>query len=277
MKIVGARAAKLEEAAKLDALRYDATTVSNLQSWFDANTAQGTTNWTSRVGTSSMAGQYSIKQLTTTAKAVAVSSSQTLSLSPTQSLNEFTLLIVCRQPGPTQSMGFRGTEVSRTIYGYNATGRDNYFSIGTSETPVASTTPPNTSWDMFCFTRNSARRAEAFNLGRRIADFSNTTQGFTGLFLNTTAFTANKSDMEICEILLFDRAITQDERQKLEGVLARKWDLLESLDTAHPFKLIYPDLYGLTGGKRRKKKRSTKLKRKTKKVRKARKRHTRRR
>jgi hypothetical protein len=271
--------AAFEQAARLDAVQYDATGIANLRMWFDAASAQGTTTWTSKVSSPSfsLTGQFTIKQQTSTPNLVSVSSAQSLSLNPTDSLAEFTLFIVCRQIGPNRNFGFRGTDTSRTNYGYNTGARKNYFSLGNIETPVASTTPSDNAWDLFCFTRNATGKGEGFNLGKKFADLNNTTQGFAGLTLNTTTLANSKSDMDIGEILLFNRVLTQDERQKLEGILIRKWNFLDRLDSAHPFKTNYPDLYGLTGGGKRKKKRSTKLKRKTKKVRKARKRHTHRR
>jgi hypothetical protein len=44
----------------------------------------------------------------------------------------------------------------------------------------------------------------------------------------------------ICEILIFNSALTSSERQVVEGYLANKWGLTASLPNGHPFKTAKP-------------------------------------
>jgi hypothetical protein len=44
----------------------------------------------------------------------------------------------------------------------------------------------------------------------------------------------------IAEIVIFNQAIPQSERQRVEGYLAWKWGLVNNLPAAHPYKKISP-------------------------------------
>jgi hypothetical protein len=69
--------------------------------------------------------------------------------------------------------------------------------------------------------------------------------------LNTTAtpwYFGNRPDgggattSYLCEMLLYNSALTTDQRQQVEGYLAAKWGLRATLPTAHPYKSIGPTM-----------------------------------
>ena len=52
---------------------------------------------------------------------------------------------------------------------------------------------------------------------------------------------ANFAQAMISEVLVYKRALPDDERRKIEGYLAHKWGLDGNLDVSHPFKSTAPD------------------------------------
>ena len=42
--------------------------------------------------------------------------------------------------------------------------------------------------------------------------------------------------MNFSEILIFNDALNDTDRQRVEGYLAHKWDLVQELDDYHPYK-----------------------------------------
>ena len=264
---------------KREAAAYDPSHLSGLRAWFDASKLSGDnqtalTTWNSTTSIfpisptpPSFTGQATIA-MKDDMKIVRLSTVQSLNLNSTVQLPEFTLFIVCRHSGTNRNAIFQGSTASGTVFGFT-TNKQSYFAIGTSNN--LSTAPvADTNWDILSFSRNAAKAASFSNNGQKIIEYTNTTQGFDGLSVNTGT---QKSDAEIAEVVLYNRALSTDEIQKIEGLLARKWNLRDSLNTSHPYKTIFPDLLGvLSGG--RKKRRMRKLKRKTKKVRKARRRTT---
>lgn len=277
VKLQTARYAALEiSESKL----YDPTILKDARAWFDASklsAANGTniTAWNTATSAltipnpPSFSGQATIRMLNDM-KVVSVSPSQSLSLSSPPQLEQFTLLIVCRHSGTNRNAILQGSTESNTVYGFT-TGKKNYFSIGTVNNSNSSINA-DTNWNIMSFSRNAQRTASFFSNGVKILEFANTTVGFDGLSVNTGT---QKSDAEIAEIVLFGKALAVDDIQKIEGLLARKWGLVDTLDSGQPYKIRFPDLLGITGGGRKKRRRG--LKRKTKKLRKGKKRYTRRR
>lgn len=280
-KTVKEKVDSLKLIESTEAKAYDPSILDGLRGWFDANQLQGAeqslvTTWDSSKTLNTISsppkftGQGTIK-LWNGMKVLGVSSTQTLTLTPTLQLAEFTLFLVCRHSGANKNAIFQGSAASNTFFGH-FTNKKNFFSIGNFHNN--GTAPPaDTNWDILRFSRDSAKKAVFSSNGKQIVEYANTNAGFDGLSVNTGT---QKSDAEIAEVVLFEKSLTPDEIQKMEGLLARKWGLIGSLDSAHPYKGSYPDLMGvLSGG--RKKRRVRKLKRKTKKVRKGKKRSTRRR
>jgi hypothetical protein len=259
---------------QIEAANADPSLLTDLRAWFDASKLTGSslTSWS----TPSTINDYksAAPQMTGTAaivnnpaanlNVVSVSTSQSLTLSPTLALPQFTLIAVLRHSGTNRNIILRGSDQSKTVYGFT-TGKQDYFSIGSSQNGGS---PADTNFDIHVFTLDSNRVATFFSNGNQIVQYTNVTQGFDGLSVNTGGFATSKSDAEIAEIMIYDRALTADERQKLEGLMARKWGLFSLLPQNHPYRNVYPDLLGvLSGGKPKRKHR--KLKRKTRKVRKA--------
>lgn len=275
---------KQSEAADIEnqeAKNYDPSLVDNCKAWFDASKLTGgvqtqITSWTSSptaleiISPPSFSGTATISATSSGMKTVSLTVNNTLSLTPL-TLPEFTMFVVCRHLN-TKSAILRGSDTSKTIYGYT-TNKQRYFSIGNSENSATSTAA-DTNWSVLCFYRDADKRAGFWSNGSSVLEYINTTAGFDGLFVNTGGFANLKSDCEIAEIVLYEKMVPLDIQRRLEGLLARKWGLLTSLPETHPFKKDFPDITGMTGGKRkhRRHKKRHVVKRKTKKLRKAKKR-----
>jgi hypothetical protein len=50
----------------------------------------------------------------------------------------------------------------------------------------------------------------------------------------------------ICELIVFNRAVTTPERQQVEGYLADKWGVKSSLPSIHPYRSFGPSFVGIT-------------------------------
>jgi hypothetical protein len=50
----------------------------------------------------------------------------------------------------------------------------------------------------------------------------------------------------ICELIVFNRAVTTSERQQVEGYLADKWGVKSSLPSIHPYRSFPPSFVGIT-------------------------------
>jgi hypothetical protein len=264
-----------------EAKQYDPTILKDVRAWFDASkleAANGATITSWPTATSaliipnapSFSGQATIRLLNAM-KVVSLSPSQSLSLTSSLQLEQFTLFLVCRHSGTNQNAILQGSSASNTVYGFT-TGKKNYFSIGTVNN-TNSAINADTNWNIMSFSRNADKTASFFSNGVKIIEYTNTTSGFDGLSVNTGT---QKSDAEIAEIVLFSKSLVIDDIQKIEGLLARKWGLVDSLNSGQPYKLKFPDLLGVTGGARKKRRMKRKTK-KVQKVRKAKKRYTRRR
>ena len=73
------------------------------------------------------------------------------------------------------------------------------------------------------------------NTGSGEASISQQNRGGPGGFIADKAI-----DGLICEVLVYDSALPNADRQVIEGYLAHKWNLQESLPIGHPFKAIAP-------------------------------------
>jgi hypothetical protein len=54
------------------------------------------------------------------------------------------------------------------------------------------------------------------------------------------SFNLNGPDADYGEVLIFDKALTVEERELVEGYLAHKWGITAQLPTSHPFKISAP-------------------------------------
>ena len=67
-----------------------------------------------------------------------------------------------------------------------------------------------------------------------------TDAGQTKITLGSRGDMGTSSDLYISEVIVFNVGITTDERQKIEGYLAWKWDLVSKLPANHPYKSARP-------------------------------------
>ena len=70
----------------------------------------------------------------------------------------------------------------------------------------------------------------------------NTRTGTTGIFTGLSLCGINKGGGVLCEILIYNRAVSSSERQIIEGYLASKWGLKSNLPSNHPYYSIIPVL-----------------------------------
>ncbi|MDB9928586.1 hypothetical protein OAD34_08480, partial [Flavobacteriaceae bacterium] len=66
--------------------------------------------------------------------------------------------------------------------------------------------------------------------------------------INQGASSGESSDSQIGDFIIIPRALTEDEREKLEGYLAHKWGLEGSLPADHPYKNAAPESSIVGGG-----------------------------
>ena len=75
------------------------------------------------------------------------------------------------------------------------------------------------------------------------ASFTNSvTKTFTRYFLNSNTAGANTSNPLIGEIVVFNRVLTQTEREQMQGYLSWKWGLVSKLPSGHPYKIFPPNI-----------------------------------
>ena len=250
-----------------EARLYDPSFLSGLHAWFDASKLTGApgsaiTTWKTSPSSLEIAlpqvqftGTGTILTSSTANPVVRLASNQTLTMSPAPVFETFTLLFVTRQVGPTNGRVLQGTNTS---YGY-VNGKQDSLILGTTQ--FVSTNPSDTNWDIYTIVRNTNTSGGFYKFGAVLNEFTASESGMNGLTINTS----EPSDCEIGEIVLYNRALNSNEMRMIEGMLARKWKLKDSLPKEHPYKDVYPELLPPTGGRR-------KRRRKTKKLRKAKKR-----
>ena len=109
------------------------------------------------------------------------------------------------------------------------------------EAPNNHTTAPNLGW-----ARRQGNNAKLFNTVGGNASRGNVGNGrMDGNTHNVTIGAAEDGtirfmDGDIGEIIMFKRALTSNERQRVEGWLAHKWGLQNELPVGHPYRTIPP-------------------------------------
>jgi hypothetical protein len=113
--------------------------------------------------------------------------------------------------------------------------------------PTSSVTFANNTYYLVSFWQSSGSAVLNVNGGTYT---STTSSGFTGNMPTSTSRTFNVGSYSnnssffmkgnTAEILVFNRSLTTNQRQKVEGYLAHKWDLKSSLPSNHPYKSASP-------------------------------------
>ena len=157
-------------------------------------------------------------------------SSNLPTLFPTPSLvypNEYSLFYIARHLGcnTTYSRLILQGQTMTAYYGYNTAQKKNiFYNDGWIEVNGVSV---NSNWDLWSFTRSNDGMAAIYYFGSNI-NKGYATSGFEGLGINTPD-TTNISDCEVGEILVYDRSLNTNERNKVETYLATKYSITSNL------------------------------------------------
>ena len=109
-------------------------------------------------------------------------------------------------------------------------------------------------WDIYSFsvdstTKNGTLHEGGTFIGTAAYTLPANTNPIRRLAINPGANMANppvtdtraNSDCEIAEVLVFNRVLSNPERQSIEGYLAWKWGIIDYLPDAHPYADGYPE------------------------------------
>ena len=161
-------------------------------------------------------------------KTVRLSYSQTWGIASLATITSFTLFWAGRQTGPNNQRGLQGAEGNANqIYGYHGHRKKVFFSENNPSllTGVAA----DYAWDQFTFQRQAggAFFMNANGTPNYYANSSSEASGMRGLTINgeTGCCTTQSTDMEIAEIILYDRLLSNTEVLQIEDYLRSKWAL----------------------------------------------------
>lgn len=99
---------------------------------------------------------------------------------------------------------------------------------------------------LYNYTYTSGGSAAGFVNGSQDSTTSSSTP-FTGAGLTYISFYDGKYFTgTVCEVLIFNRVVSPQERQAIEGYLAWKWSLQSNLPVAHPYSTFPPNFSSLT-------------------------------
>ena len=150
------------------------------------------------------------------------------------SLN-FTILAVSRQNGGTNRRLIASKSVN-WLFGYHQGTKNDFFLNGWVHN---ASTASDSAWHIHVATVNSSDQANAWadftQLATNSTGGSDTYPGpgklsFGGVYSSNNS---EHSSGEVAELLLFDRVLSESERQLIEGYLANKWNL--SIPSSHAF------------------------------------------
>lgn len=220
--------------------------LSGLALWLDANApgsitlATGVSQWNDLSGNarnftqSTGSQQPSYVQNVLNGKPVvqfAAASSQTMSNSTNFSTPN-TVIYVSRQTGGTNGRVLSGL-ADNWLMGYHNTRRQQaYFNgwvLGNGTGPTSTT-----NWYIYSSTQTGSLSTFWEN-GTQLASNANGVAGPNGLSLNGHASVSEFSDAQIAEVIVYNRVITDNERQRVEAYLASKWGQSSSLINTNPF------------------------------------------
>jgi hypothetical protein len=228
--------------------------IGNLALWFDSSQLQGSNftqvssmiNWVGtgermlntgavatmpRLITGGLNG-YNILNFSTT---------QNLTLTPSRLYTEFTFFTVARQIGGTNRRIFNGALGSFT-YGYRESGRKVIYRNETDGVlQLQSALTSDTNWDINSYTRTKEGMISSITWNGTVYLPSTALAigGFESLSINFND-TAQTSDAQIAEMIVYSAALPQEQNERVEGYLAWKWGLTTYLPDSHPYKNVPP-------------------------------------
>jgi len=170
---------------------------------------------------------------------VILTAAQSLLVSPTIVLSNYTMFWVGRQTGGTNGRVL-SSEVYNALYGYWAGyKRQLHCSYWLSQpTGYAS----DTAWDMFSHSRfQNGPFTFNWNGDVQVAGANSANYPLYGLAINAGDAGGEKSDCEIAEFILYTGKLTSLQIQQVEGYLAQKWGF--KITTSHPYASIPPAKY----------------------------------
>ena len=131
------------------------------------------------------------------------------------------------------------------LLGYHGTRkRAVYFEANPSAiSSVNGTTVGVTDFEMNVYVRSASGVMNLYSNGNTLNSYSSTTST-NGIIwdINQGQYKdSESSDSQIGDFIIIPTALTEEDRQKLEGYLAHKWGLENSLPIGHPYKTTFSD------------------------------------
>ncbi len=126
------------------------------------------------------------------------------------------------------------------LLGYDSGTKDDALFVGWVNN---SATPADTAWEMYGgIIPGPGSDGELYNYGELLASSATGVRGPNGLRLAGKGLWNSKvSDCEIAEIIIATGALSEGDRENLEGYLAHKWGLEANLIAGHTYKTSAPD------------------------------------
>ena len=159
--------------------------------------------------------------------------------------NQFTIFVVERRKATkTENYFLGGTTIGRNsnlVLGYN-TDTLGILAFWSNDTTVyvpgfKGTTEPSRLW---CFRKPSGAKEIYVNGGPRIANNTNSDSLLSWTGAAVGRYYDRFYNGVMYEILVYPSALSDTDRQKVEGYLAHKWAMVSELPSNHPYKLSAP-------------------------------------
>lgn len=165
-------------------------------------------------------------------------SSQTMTTS-TNFASPVSVIYVSRQTGGGNSRMLSGLANNWLLGYWNGCHQQAYFEGWV--TSSCGTPASTTSWYIQSVVETGSL-STYYEDGTQIASNANGVAGPNGFSLNGYLGTSEFSNGDIAEIVVYNRALSTAEREKIEGYLANKWGLMGNLPASHSYKNSAPSM-----------------------------------
>jgi hypothetical protein len=226
--------------------RWPPTNIANIQCWFDASVleyedGQIMTSWVDQTNISELTVEndytwpYFRKNVLNGLSVVRFNTDNLLFMSPLLNSTSQSFFAVSRQVDGINKRVF-GSYISNQYIGYNS-GQKRVLFLD-SNGSVQGRTQSDTNWDLISVVLIQNTSNVLYWNGSMIQT-KNTSNIINSLSFNGEADT---SDCEIAEVIFYNRNLTTEERQVVEGYLAWKWGMQTTLPSDHPYRYTPPSV-----------------------------------
>lgn len=217
---------------------------SSIVSWHDASSIPGVmytpvSTWSSKIGTKDAVSQTTFTPVLHTnvlngKNAVYYDSSRWHNMNLGITSGNYTFISVSRLTSTASSARVFGDSANNTLIGY-WNGRQNVLYLNNNPSflnGIAS----NTNWNLYTLTMNSSLNYSFSNFGSMLYSGFPCSGVLTNLSFNGVVGSSELSFCYIAECLVFSPQLSTTDQQKVEGYLAWKYGLQDSLAANHPYR-----------------------------------------